>query len=297
MTRSLPTLRALASQRWLQFLVLGGGLFAFAPSSDDHHIALDSKVLAGLEIDHARRLGLEALDPEQARELQARVIEDEVLVREARRLGLDTDDAIIRARLVQKMLFLAEELDGASLVPSDAELRAYFDEHQSDYPLDGRATFVQVFARSQEQAAALREPVEAFSASQADPLAIPPLGEPMPISRRVDLSLTEIEQRYGPSFARALQEAPVGSWAGPMESAYGWHLVRVIERTEPRPARFEEVSGKVRLDALIARREAAVARFLTDAFRRYEVTIDGQPVALQPPTRRSAPRTQPSQED
>jgi peptidyl-prolyl cis-trans isomerase C len=289
------TLKSLLSQRWLQFLVLGAGLFAFAPKPDEQHIELDGQVLAGLRLDQARKAGQTELTLEQARHSERRAIEDEVLVREARRIGLDTDDAIIRARLVQKMLFLAEELDGASLPLTDAELRSYFEEHQADYTVDSSVAFVQVFARSQQDALALLGPAETFSAH--DPQAIPPLGEPLPVSRRAEMPLGELRQVYGAAFADALATAPPGVWTGPLESPHGWHLVRVLQRTDAHTARFEEALGRVRLDALIARREQAVSRFLTDALRRYDVSIDGVPVEPFEPTRRSAPRTQPSQED
>jgi peptidyl-prolyl cis-trans isomerase C len=297
MTPPLQTVRRLASKRWLQFLVLGTGLFAFAPRPDEQHIELDGQVLAGLRLDQARRLGLPELPEDQARQVELRAVEDEVLVREARRLGLDKDDAIIRARLVQKMLFLAEELDGASLPLTEAQLRAFFDEHQADYTVEGSVEFVQVFARSEQDALSLRAPAEAFSARSADPAAIPPLGEPLPVSRRDEMSPAELERTYGPAFAEAAGAAPVGSWTGPVRSQHGWHLLRVIERTAAHPAQFREVEGRVRLDALIARREQAVSRFLTGALRRYDVTVDGAPLAPSEPTRRSAPRTQPSQED
>jgi peptidyl-prolyl cis-trans isomerase C len=293
----MTPLKSLLSQRWLQFLVLGAGLFAFAPKPQEQHIELDGQVLAGLRLDQARRLGQRELTEEQARELEQKAIEDEVLVREARRLGLDSDDAIIRARLVQKMLFLAEELDGASLTPSEDELRVFFEQHAEDYAVEGSVQFVQVLARSEAEAHALREAAEGFSAQSQDPAAIPPLGEALPISRRARMGERELRQVYGPGFADAIRQAPVGVWAGPVETTYGWHLVRVLQRTEAHTASFEEVEGRVRLDALIARREQAVTRFLADAFRRYDVTIDGVAVEPVASTHRSAPRTQPSQED
>ena len=54
-------------------------------------------------------------------------IREEVLVREARALSLDRDDAIVRQHLAQKMQFLLES-DAEAAVATDAELRAYFEK-------------------------------------------------------------------------------------------------------------------------------------------------------------------------
>lgn len=293
----MTRITALLSQRPLQFLTLGSLLFALSPREDDHRIEISSRALRGLHAEQAARLGKGELSPEEERTVDARAIEDEVLVREARRLGLDEDDAIIRARLVQKMLFLAEELDGASVLPTDSELRAYFEANPERYERDGKITFVHIFARSEEEAASLRDEAEAFSAESEDPAAIPPLGAPMPISRRATLGDSAIARSYGADFARALRSAPERSWVGPVASSYGWHLARVIAREEAGTPRLEEIEGEVRMDAIIARREAAVARFLDGALSRYELTVDGEPMGPLTRSPRSAPRTQPSLED
>ena len=55
-----------------------------------------------------------------------------------------------------------------------------------------------------------------------DPTLLPP-----PWSRR---SPQEIANTFGSEFAAKVEEAPVGQWAGPFESGYGLHLVRVDQR-------------------------------------------------------------------
>ncbi len=289
--------RRIASQRWLQFLVLGGSLFALAPRSNDRAVTIDGRALAALQADEARRLGVAALDAGQARSLATRAIEDEILVREARRLGLDRDDAIVRRRLVQKVLFLAEELGGASRSPTEAELVAFFERHRERYAVEARVRFVQVFAKTREAAEALRPSVAAFAKATPDPEAVPPFGDPLPVPRLVSASSAELARRYGGELARAAGSLPPGAWSGPIASSYGWHLVRVIARQDGRKARFDEVAGALRLDYLVAQQEEAVARFLSDAFRRYDVVVDGRSVSHFEPTHRTAPRTQPSLED
>jgi len=57
-----------------------------------------------------------------------------------------------------------------------------------------------------------------------------------------------ISAAFGDGFTRALAELPVGVWHGPMESAYGLHLVRVTERTDSRIPEWTEVRERVTTD-------------------------------------------------
>src|SRR5207247_1607670 len=131
---------ALATRhRALQFLVLGGLLFALAPKpGSSRDIALDSRSLAALQEAQVQRLGRAALDDDEAREVQARTIQDEILYREGLRLGLDRDDNVVRQRLIQKVLFLAEDLAGVTATPSEAELRAFFDATRAQWTRPAR---------------------------------------------------------------------------------------------------------------------------------------------------------------
>ena len=63
-------------------------------------------------------------------------IRDEVSVREAIALGLDTDDTIIRRRLRQKMEIIAQD-EAAQTDPTEDELRRYFESHAGDYRTEG----------------------------------------------------------------------------------------------------------------------------------------------------------------
>src|SRR5688500_12671807 len=118
----------LFGNRLAQFLSLGGLLFLLTPSSGSpHHIELSRQHIAALQAAQASRLGSSTLPKSQAAEVETRAIEDEVLYREALRLGLDQSDPLIRQHLIQKVLLLAEDLGGAGRDPTEAELRRYFE--------------------------------------------------------------------------------------------------------------------------------------------------------------------------
>jgi peptidyl-prolyl cis-trans isomerase C len=53
-------------------------------------------------------------------------------------------------------------------------------------------------------------------------------------------------KEFGPQFAQAVQKLPSGSWQGPIESGFGWHLVFVDTVIPGRVPGFEEIESDVR---------------------------------------------------
>ena len=64
----------------------------------------------------------------------------------------------------------------------------------------------------------------------------------------------EIAELFGGRFATALPALSPGAWHGPIRSAYGTHLVRVVSRTEPRTPSFTDVRDRVVEDLVAERR-------------------------------------------
>ena len=65
-----------------------------------------------------------------------------------------------------------------------------------------------------------------------------------------DVSLSEVSERFGALFASEIAWLSVGPWHGPIESAYGQHLVMLTKRTEGVHPPLEEIEAAVREDAL-----------------------------------------------
>ena len=115
-SRTWPATRLFGTvvrSRLVHFLLLGGLIFAVAPRPEPRRdIAFDTAAFDDLQRAQAQRLGVPVLEARDAEEVRTRAIEDEILYREALRLGFDKDDNVVRQRLVQKVLFLAEDLAG-----------------------------------------------------------------------------------------------------------------------------------------------------------------------------------------
>jgi hypothetical protein len=182
-------------------------------------------------------------------ELNALIEEDvreEVYYREAIALGLDRNDALVRRRMRLKMEFLMDST--ANVVdPVAGELEAYFTANEEFYQLGPRLAFEQIYfgenARSEIIASAL-------SRLQSEPTTDPQtLGERTMLPAKLGLSSTEaIVGVFGKGLFEQLVELPAGQWVGPVESTYGAHLIRILDRLPGRTAPLEEVRKEVLRD-------------------------------------------------
>ena len=124
----------LARDRLAQFVALGGALFVLAPGPrNGHDVSFSSEQLDALHGAQARRLGKARLTEDEARTVDERAMQDEVLYREGLRLGFAESDDVVRQRVIQKALFLAEELGGAAHLPSEDELRRFYDQTRAEW--------------------------------------------------------------------------------------------------------------------------------------------------------------------
>ncbi len=71
-------------------------------------------------------------------------IREEILYREALAMGLDSDDTIVRRRMVQKIEFLTEDLID-QIEPTEEQLLEDFEEHSEDYREPELRSFTHIF--------------------------------------------------------------------------------------------------------------------------------------------------------
>jgi len=219
----------------LHFFVIGAALFPWfqivapetQPSAPADTIAFDQDDVALLNAQFEARWN-RTPSPTELQALLENAVREEVLVREARALGLDRGDSVIRARLSQKMGFLTDSI-AASIVPTDEALDAFLDQNAARYETPDKLAFVQVFLGEAPSEAMVEQTLTALRAQQ-DPSAF---GVATLLPRDMPLTATRgIDAVFGPGFASRLSDVETGSWIGPVRSGYGAHLVRV-QAVEP----------------------------------------------------------------
>lgn len=259
----------------LHFAVLGLALFGLfrlvAPRDAGETIIVSADTRARIEAQQQRRLGRA---PDEA-ELDAAIrswADGEMLYREARALGLDRADPIIRRRLTQKLQFSFEEAEEPP-EPSDAELEAWIAAHADRFELAPRVGFTHVFVESSSRVvpeAKLAE-LELALNEGAEPAT---LGQAFVLGQVITTkTVVELDRQFGPGFGSAAIELPEIGWHR-LRSLYGWHLVHVDQRAPGRLATVNEVRSQARDGLLREAREQARERALEQLRGRYPVVIE-----------------------
>src|SRR5947209_9415033 len=155
-------MRKLIREPLFHFLLLGAVIFFIAGRSRSITVPSREKIVVTQSGIESLVVGFSRtwMRPPTQEELQGLVndyIRDEVLYREARTMGLDEDDVIVRRRMRQKFEFLVEDTATTTGPPSDQELEAYRRQHVDKYSEEASFGFEQIFF-SREKRGTLAEP-------------------------------------------------------------------------------------------------------------------------------------------
>jgi hypothetical protein len=266
----------------VHFFLLGAALFVLYESRHERGARTEETVtvstaqIALFREQWSRQSGR----PPTSQELQALIdqhIREEVLYREAKALGLDRDDMIVRRRLVQKMDFLAADV-AALIAPSEEELRTFFTTHAEQYQEPVKLSFTHIYFNPDNRHDQVRREAKRvlteLHAEKPTPQRAPERGDRFMLSydytRR---SQAEIAREFGRTFAAQLFTLAPGQWWGPIESGYGVHVVRIQERVDAAPPDFDAVHDRVKEDVLAGQRREANEAAYQHLRERYTIVI------------------------
>jgi hypothetical protein len=291
----MRSLRRLAREPLVHFLLLGGLLFLFfawrggSGRAGSNHIVVTLGQIEHLASGFARTWQRPPTDAELGGLIDD-YVKEEIANREAVAMGLDRGDAIVRRRLRQKLEFLVE-YDSASSPPTDAELQAWWEAHPELLRTEPQVAFRQVYVSADRRGASTRaEAEELLAALRAGgpEVAIDGMGDPSLLPAEEPLGpLREVKRSFGEEFARKLAEIEPGRWSDPIESAYGLHLVLVRERVAAATPELASIRPLVERELLAERRESEIRAFYERLLEKYAVTIEEQQQAS---TSQGAPR-------
>jgi hypothetical protein len=92
-----------------------------------------------------------------------------------------------------------------------------------------------------------------------------------------DRATDYLSKEFGPQFAQAVAKLPTGSWQGPIESGFGWHLVFVDAAIPGRVPDFEEVEPGVKTAWLAEEKALAWEKTYKDMRAKYTVWLPEPP--------------------
>lgn len=265
---------------WVHFVALGGVLFAFDRMPSEP--ATESIVVRAGHVEELRTAILNSGKKPTPEAIQAeidRFVDSEIMVREARHLGLDRGDMIIRRRLEQKMVFLVNDMADAS-PPTKDEMAAWLDEKRAEYRRPARFDVEHVyFARERRGGAAASDAAAALAQWRATGRT--PVGDPFLRGvKLVKRTQSQLARALGQTFAKKVAEEEVEdatAWRGPVDSPYGYHLFRVTDRILSADPTLEEARARVRADMLDQRRRVAAGKAQAELRKKYTVEVEGRP--------------------
>ena len=237
----------------VHFLIAGAALFSLLswagedadPSS--RSIAVTPEVQAGLALRFEAVMRRAPTDAELDGLIQ-NWVREEVLYREALRLGLDGDDAVVRKRLASKMDQLASA-QAEIEAPSDLVLAEWRRSHPERFAEGTSFTFRQAYFAKEDAMQAALEGAEPISGQAT---ALP--------GRMVGADMRAITERFGSAFADRIAGLGLGGPAQ-VESGLGFHLVTIEAIEEGRLPPLEDIRERVESDwrssTIAARRKAA----------------------------------------
>ena len=169
-------------------------------------------------------------------------VEEQALMREAERLGLGEDDTIIRRRLAQKMRFIIEDVEAPNL-PSEAELKLWFEANIDKFIEAETYSFSHIYLSPEAHGENLESKAsEILSLVKNQSSDWKAMGDPFMMKRNFKaLKEIEITRLFGSNFSKGLKELKGTTWQGPVESAFGLHLIRLDNFTPAITPNFEDV--------------------------------------------------------
>jgi peptidyl-prolyl cis-trans isomerase C len=265
---------AFARDPLAHFLVLGGLLFAGASALD----AMSQPVVRITQGDVEQiaaswqAMTMNPPSEEEMKGLLRERIDEEILAREAHRLGLDEDDVVIRRRLAQKMSFISDDV--AVVMPAtEADLLAFFESRKDRFRLPERYTWRHVVFSAERPGDSERSAAEA--ALRSAPAGEDPAGDPSLVPGTFsEASREAIVGEFGESFYRALASARESQWTGPVMSPFGAHLIRLESRIPASEPSYDAVREQVREAWLSEERDKRNSEMREEIRRRYRIEFD-----------------------
>ncbi|HON42011.1 MAG TPA: peptidylprolyl isomerase [Bacillota bacterium] len=152
--------------------------------------------------------------------------------------GMTADD--LRKNI--KISLLVFRVSTKDVVVTDEQIAAYYNEHTADFesPEMVKASHILVETEADAQAALDRISAGADFADVAAAVSM----DPMTAQNGGDLGFFAAGEMV-PEFGDAAFALKTGEISGIVKTDYGYHIIQVTDRVEPRRASFEEASGVI----------------------------------------------------
>lgn len=167
----------------------------------------------------------------------------------------NTTEEFLRKRISDQLLVekLTETLFGMETMVSDEEMQTYYKQHQQEFFRPIRIHALQIVVPTQEEAAKVRQEILAGQItfeSAARKYSLSP-----DAAKGGDLGFFSKNEKIS-AFNKAFS-LTVGELSAPIESPYGIHLLKVVDKQPPKKLAFQEAKDEV-VRAIKKQKEVAI---------------------------------------
>ena len=271
-----------------KFLIISIGIYivyGFYGIRDEDTLAKDNTVIITTqEIDimafmWEQRYNKKPTEEELQKLISTRVKET-VLYEEAKKMGLDKDDVVIKRRVVLQFRNLIEGLINP-LNPAEEELTTYFQENIDHYISDEVISMTQIFfdpdKRDEETLIDAERTLVELQSRKSLPDSFDTYGDNFMLANvYTDISPLELRKYFGSGFTESVLQLEPNIWAGPVLSGYGTHLVYINKRQKSEAPTLDEVKEIVLADYLEFKKQELIKLYMTKLIDQYEVIIQDE---------------------
>ena len=214
------------------------------------------------------------LSDKQINQLKKEFIQREVLVREAKRLGLDKIDSIISARLAQlgQQALVGEIIEFEDIELS--EINDFFETNKSQYIEPETISFSHIFFDTEESAKSYLLKLQKESDVEKMKRLINIGGIVFPYQKNYSKKpFSFVVGHFGEIGATNLfsLQKDIKNWQGPIRSSLGYHLVNVFNRTPMKQMVLEDILSAVKRDYYDQLRKKDSKNIISNKILEYEI--------------------------
>ena len=214
------------------------------------------------------------LSDKQINQLKKDFIQREVLVREAKRLGLDKIDSIISARLAQlgQQALVGESINIDSIRLS--EINDFFEINKSQYIEPETISFSHIFFDTEEQAKSYLLKLEKESDVKKLKNLINAGGIVFPYQKNYSRKpFSFVVGHFGEIGAQNIfsLQKDIKKWQGPIRSSLGYHLINVFNKTSMKQMALDDILSEVKRDYYDQLRKKDTKVIISNKILEYEI--------------------------
>ncbi len=185
--------------------------------------------------------------PWTRKQLVSNLIDQELMYQDALAKKIDTSKEFISAMNAFKKQALVNLLVQKQLAPKVTEeaVKSHYSKFKINYSTD-QVHAQHILVESEKEAEAVLAEVKKPGAD-FQKIAEAKSKDPSAKNNRGDLGFFSRDM-FDPNFVQAAFGTKIGDIAGPVKTSFGYHVIKVVDRTTGKTPEFAEVESKVRTD-------------------------------------------------